>query len=104
MLNQPWSKRDVSRAPSHHPAGGHIRHCGGQVVARPAQNPRRLIDTIRVVGATLHRPPRRHHPERSSYSSCHAWPAKWTDHEYLQTVVTVVLMALFAVGLHDLQL
>jgi len=35
--------------------------------SRPASIPRRLIDTIRVVGVALHRPPRRHYPQRSSY-------------------------------------
>jgi hypothetical protein len=36
--------------------------------SRPASISRRLIDTIRVVGAALHRPPaRRHYPQRSSY-------------------------------------
>ena len=36
--------------------------------SRPASISRRLIDTIRVVGAASHRPPaRRHCPQRSSY-------------------------------------
>ncbi len=36
--------------------------------SRPASISRRLIDTIRVVGAALHRrPARRHSPQRSSY-------------------------------------
>ena len=36
--------------------------------SRPGSISRRLIDAIRVVGATLHRPPaRRHYPQRSSY-------------------------------------
>ena len=36
--------------------------------SRPASISRRLIDTIRVFGAALHRPPaRRHYPQRSSY-------------------------------------
>ena len=35
---------------------------------RPASISRRVIDTIRGVGAALHRrPARRHHPQRSSY-------------------------------------
>jgi hypothetical protein len=35
--------------------------------SRPASNLRRLIDAIRVVGAALYRPTRRHYPSRSSY-------------------------------------
>ena len=35
--------------------------------SRPASISRRLIDKIRVVGAALHRPARRHYPQRSSY-------------------------------------
>jgi hypothetical protein len=35
---------------------------------RPATITRRMIDAIRIVGATLHRPPaRRHYPRRQSY-------------------------------------
>jgi hypothetical protein len=38
------------------------------VPLRPATITRRLIDAIRVVGATLHRPPAgRHYPGRQSY-------------------------------------
>ena len=35
--------------------------------SRPASISRRLIDAIRVVGAALYRPRRRHYPSRSSY-------------------------------------
>ena len=34
---------------------------------RPASISRKLIDAIRGVGAALHRPPRPHYPQRSSY-------------------------------------
>ena len=38
------------------------------ISSRPASISRRVIDTIRVVGAAVHRPPaRRHHPQRRSY-------------------------------------
>ena len=38
------------------------------ISSRPPSISRRLTDTIRVVGAALHRrPARRHHPQRSSY-------------------------------------
>ena len=36
-------------------------------LSRPASISRRLIDAIRVVGAALYRPTRRHYPSRSSY-------------------------------------
>jgi hypothetical protein len=43
-----------------------------------------LIDAIRVVGAALHRPPRDDTTRRAAVSSSsRAWPAKWTDYEYL---------------------
>ena len=72
---------------------------------RPASIPRRLIDAIRVVGAALHRPPRPHYPQRSSYLRAVAHGARnGPTMSTLQTVVTVVLLALFAVGVHDLQL
>ena len=35
--------------------------------SRPASISRRLIEAIRVVGAALYRPTRRHYPSRSSY-------------------------------------
>ena len=73
--------------------------------SRPASIPRRLIDTIRFVGAALHRPPALHHPQRNSYLE-HAThgPRNGPIMIALQTVVTVVLLALFAVRVHDLQL
>jgi hypothetical protein len=61
-------KDGMSRAPVFITEQEVVFSTAAAISSRPASISRRLIDTIRVVGAAMQRPPaRRHYPQRSSY-------------------------------------
>jgi hypothetical protein len=72
---------------------------------RPPSICRRLIDVIRVVGAALQLPPATTPPAAQQLPrDVPHGPRNGPTMNSLHTIVIVVSLALFAVGVHDLQL
>jgi hypothetical protein len=72
MLNQPWSNRGCLTAPVLITEQEVMFGTAPATSSRPASIPRRLIETIRVVGAALHRPRGGITRSAAITSSCHA--------------------------------